>query len=69
MIYDTVQFLKSAGREVFFDAEHFFDGYKANADYALACIQEAARAGANAVILCDTNGGTRKHRFWDSHAQ
>jgi len=58
MIYDTVQFLKSAGREVFFDAEHFFDGYKANADYALACIQEAARAGADAVILCDTNGGT-----------
>ena len=61
MIYDTVQFLKSAGREVFFDAEHFFDGYKNNAEYAIACIQEAARAGVDGVILCDTNGGTLPH--------
>jgi len=58
MIYDTVQFLKSAGREVYFDAEHFFDGYKNNADYALQCIVEAAKAGVDGVILCDTNGGT-----------
>jgi len=58
MIYDTVQFLKQAGREVFFDAEHFFDGYKNNAAYAIQCIQEAARAGADGVVLCDTNGGT-----------
>ena len=58
MIYDTVAYLKEAGREVFFDAEHFFDGYKNNASHALACIKEAARAGADGVILCDTNGGT-----------
>ena len=58
MIFDTVQYLKEAGREVFFDAEHFFDGYKASPQHALQCIRKAAEAGANAVILCDTNGGT-----------
>ncbi len=58
MIYDTVKFLKDAGREVFFDAEHFFDGYKNSPEHALDCITAAARAGADGVILCDTNGGT-----------
>jgi len=62
MIYDTVAYLKEAGREVYFDAEHFFDGYKNNASHALACIKEAARAGADGVILCDTNGGTLLQR-------
>ena len=46
------------GREALFDAEHFFDGWKANPDYALACLQAALDAGARWVVLCDTNGGT-----------
>ena len=57
MIEESVAFLKEQGREVVFDAEHFFDGYKANADYALACLRAAARAGADSIDLCDTNGG------------
>ncbi len=57
MIYDTVKFLKEAGKEVFYDAEHFFDGYKNSPDYALRTIKEAAQAGADGIILCDTNGG------------
>ena len=58
MIRDSVAFLKAAGREIVFDAEHFFDGYKANPDYALACLRAAAEAGADSIDLCDTNGGT-----------
>jgi 2-isopropylmalate synthase len=46
------------GREALFDAEHFFDGYKANPDYALACLRAAMEAGARWIVLCDTNGGT-----------
>ncbi len=57
MIEDTVVYLKSLGREVIYDAEHFFDGYKSNPDYALATIKAAARSGADVVVLCDTNGG------------
>ena len=57
MIADSVAFLKTAGREVVFDAEHFFDGYKANAEYALACVGAAADAGADWVCLCETRGG------------
>ncbi len=57
MIKDSVAYLKSLGREVFFDAEHFFDGYKANPGYALATIEAAAKGGADVIILCDTNGG------------
>ncbi len=57
MISDTVRFLKEHGRQVFFDAEHFFDGYKANPQYALATLEAAAAAGADLVVLCDTNGG------------
>ena len=49
------------GREVLLDCEHFFDGYKANPDYALACAQAAYEAGARWVVLCDTNGGTLPH--------
>jgi 2-isopropylmalate synthase len=58
MIFDSVQFLKSKGLEVIYDAEHFFDGYKNNADYALQTIQKAQEAGADWVVLCDTNGGS-----------
>lgn len=57
MISDSVKFLKDAGKEVIFDAEHFFDGYKANHDYALSTIKAASDAGADTVCLCDTNGG------------
>jgi 2-isopropylmalate synthase len=58
MIADTVRFLKNAGRTVFFDAEHFFDGYASDAKYALQCLKSAASAGVDCVVLCDTNGGT-----------
>jgi len=57
MIRDSVAYLKAHGRKVFFDAEHFFDGYRANADYALATVLTAQEAGADAIVLCDTNGG------------
>lgn len=57
-IADSVAHLVALGREALFDAEHFFDGYKANRDYALACIEAALAAGARWVVLCDTNGGT-----------
>ncbi len=62
MIADSVAYCKSQGREVFYDAEHFFDGYRANPDYALKTLQAAASAGASVVILCDTNGGTMPER-------
>lgn len=58
MIEDTVRYLKSQGREVVYDGEHFFDGYKANAAYALETLEAAARGGADFLTLCDTNGGT-----------
>lgn len=58
MIADSVTYLKSNGRRVFFDAEHFFDGYKMNAEYAVQALRLAMDAGAERLILCDTNGGT-----------
>ncbi len=58
MIGESVRFLVRAGREVIFDAEHFFDGWKADPDYALATLAAAAEAGARLVVLCDTNGGS-----------
>jgi 2-isopropylmalate synthase len=60
-IRDSVQAAKAAGREVLLDCEHFFDGYKANPKYALACAKAAYDAGARWVVLCDTNGGTLPH--------
>jgi 2-isopropylmalate synthase len=57
MIRDTVSFLKAEGKEVVFDAEHFFDGYKANREYALKTLEAAKEAGADSLALCDTNGG------------
>ena len=56
---------KAKGREVLLDCEHFFDGYKANPDYALACAKAAYDAGARWVVLCDTNGGTLPHEVGD----
>lgn len=58
MIYDTVSFLRGKGKIVFFDAEHFFDGYFSNPSYALKTLTAAQDAGAATIILCDTNGGT-----------
>jgi 2-isopropylmalate synthase len=58
MIVDSITHLKSKGKEIIFDAEHFFDGYKANPQYALKTIQAAISGRADSIILCDTNGGT-----------
>ena len=60
-IADSVAAAVSAGREALVDCEHFFDGYKANPDYALACARTALAAGARWIVLCDTNGGTLPH--------
>ncbi len=58
MIRDSVNFLTSKGIAVFYDAEHFFDAYRANKDYSLKCLLTAQDAGAKELVLCDTNGGT-----------
>jgi 2-isopropylmalate synthase len=57
MICDTIGYLKQRGREVIFDAEHFFDGYKNNKEYAVEVLKQAQKAGASTLVLCDTNGG------------
>ncbi len=57
MIFDTIKYLTDSGKKVFFDAEHFFDGYKANPDYAIEVVKTAQKAGAIEAVLCDTNGG------------
>ena len=58
MIRDTVSFLKKRGRRVVFDAEHFFDGYKSSPDFARQAVLAARDAGADRIVLCDTNGGS-----------
>ena len=58
MIYSTVEYLKPCGDEVVYDAEHYFDGYKANPEYAIKTIKAAADAGADWIVLADTNGGS-----------
>lgn len=65
MIGDTVGHLKRHGKEVVFDAEHFFDGCKANAEYALKTLAAAVDAGADTICLCDTNGGSFPHEIFD----
>ena len=60
-IRDSVSAAKAAGREVMVDCEHFFDGYKENAEFAIACAKAAYDSGARWVVLCDTNGGTMPH--------
>ncbi len=63
MIYDTVAYLKSKKKDVIYDAEHFFDGFKANSEYAIRTLQQAVRAGASNITLCDTNGGSMPHEI------
>lgn len=63
MIADSIKHGVAQGREVLFDAEHFFDGFKANPGYALDCLKAAYQAGARWVVLCDTNGGTLPHEI------
>jgi 2-isopropylmalate synthase len=63
MIADSIRFLKGHGLTVFFDAEHFFDGFESDKTYAVQCLKTAANAGADCVVLCDTNGGTVTTRF------
>jgi len=63
MINDSLAYLKERVGEVIYDAEHFFDGYKTNPEYALKTLQAAAQAGADCLVLCDTNGGTLPHEI------
>ncbi len=66
MIEDSIKFLKSKGKTVFYDAEHFFDGYRANRSYALKTLKAAEGAGACRIILCDTNGGTMTSQVFET---
>ena len=61
MIADSIRLAAAKKGEAMYDAEHFFDGWKANKDFALACVTAAYEAGARWVVLCDTNGGTLPH--------
>ncbi|GAH04378.1 unnamed protein product, partial [marine sediment metagenome] len=63
MIEDSVNFFKKKGKEVIFDAEHFFDGHKDNPQYALKTLEVARDAGADCLVLCDTNGGSMPHEI------
>ncbi len=65
MVYESVEFLKKYVDEVIFDAEHFFDGFVSNPEYALAVIDSAVRGGADWVVLCDTNGGKLPHEVYE----
>lgn len=65
MIEETVRFFKERGKEVIYDAEHFFDGYRANADYAVKTLRAAADGGADCLCLCDTNGGADPNYVYD----
>ncbi len=65
MIFESIQYLVSKGKRVFFDAEHFFDGFKHNSDYALKSIKTAYDAGAERIVLCDTNGGCMNYEISD----
>jgi 2-isopropylmalate synthase len=69
MISDSVAFLVAEGKRVVYDAEHFFDGFEDDPDYALACLRAAAEAGAQTVVCCDTNGGTLPHQVALAMAQ
>ena len=65
MIEDTISFFKEKGKEVIFDAEHFFDGYKSNPEYSLKTLESAVKSGASVLALCDTNGGTFPNEIKD----
>jgi 2-isopropylmalate synthase len=66
MICDSIQFLRSHGRKVIYDAEHFFDGFKADPEYALSSLESAADAGASTLVLCDTRGGTYPSEIYEA---
>jgi 2-isopropylmalate synthase len=66
MIADSVRYIAAQGRTVFFDAEHFFDGFVSDQKYALACLKAAASAGAQCLVLCDTNGGMTTQQIIDA---
>lgn len=63
LIHDSLAYLRDQVAKLFFDAEHFFDGYKANPEYALACLRKAHEAGVDSLVLCDTNGGSLPHEI------
>lgn len=65
MIEDTCRYLKENGKEVVYDAEHFFDGYKDSPEYALQSLEAAAKGGADVLVLCDTNGGTMPNEVYE----
>jgi 2-isopropylmalate synthase len=65
MIEKSIKYLKTKNREVIFDAEHFFDGYKADPEYAMKALDAAERSGADVLVLCDTNGGTLPYEVKD----
>lgn len=69
LVYDTIRFMKDAGREVIFDAEHYFDGVINNQEYALKVLKTAVEAGADCLALCDTNGGTLPHIIYEKVKQ
>src|SRR5882724_7781880 len=69
LIFDTVRFLKKHVDEVVYDAEHFFDGFADNRDYALSTLKSAADAGADVIVLCDTNGGTMPAQVTEAIAE
>ena len=69
MIADSIAFLRGAGKRVIYDAEHFFDGYRADPAYALRCVRAAADAGAETVVLCDTNGSSLPSQIAAATAQ
>jgi 2-isopropylmalate synthase len=66
MLSDSVRFLKSKGKAVYYDAEHFFDGFKDNPDYAISCLRSTVNAGVDGLVLCDTNGGTITSRLLET---
>lgn len=65
IIRDSVAWLKGQVQTVFYDAEHFFDGFKANKDYAMQTVRQAIAGGADCLVLCDTNGGTLPHEIYE----
>src|SRR5216684_369447 len=69
LISETVKYLKDHGKEVVYDAEHFFDGYTSNPDFALRTLEAAQNAGADVLVLCDTNGGTITPRLVEVAAE
>jgi len=69
LIEDSISYLKSKGKEVIYDAEHFFDAYKRNADYAIQTLKVAQKAGADVIVLCDTNGGAMPYEVQETFAE